>query len=449
MRTSTRFVLIVFVALAAARPSSAALTRIGAAAAVAGGVTATSEGEAVGHVLSSGKPVFLNDHVVSDAKGRLQVLLLDETVFTLGANADMVLDEFVYDPNTNAGKVTARVVSGAFRFVTGKMAAKDPGQMKVKAGVATIGIRGTIVACSVTAQGTTCVLLGPGQNTSGSDRVGSIRVESEGRTVEINRAGFATVVEVGRPPSPPFRLAPDAVRTMFGALAGAPPSNHDQQGKEGDNKVVVDEAKMKVISTILALADTNADLNKAQNNSSLTNTASQESTRENGATSGISSWEDLRVLTGAATYSGSGTYSFTSAANSLAQTGNWEFHLNVDFTNRTVGGMTTGTTGSSSSYLRATSGPVAYPTNLNPSSDWSRTSFDSLTGNATLTQKSSSTPGPGEIQGNNSAFDGTKIQFNTVDRTAAHEVQVDMQYSSTNGTASGTAKAPCTNTLTP
>ena len=440
MRTSAHFFLVLFVSFAVAWPSSAALTRIGAAAAVAGGVTATSEGEAVGHVLSSGKPVYLNDHVVSDAKGRLQVLLLDETVFTLGPNADMVLDEFVYDPKTDAGKVTARVVSGAFRFVTGKMAAKDPGQMKVKAGVATIGIRGTIVACSVTPQGTTCVLLGPGQGTTGSDRVGSIRVESEGRTVEINRAGFATVVEVGKPPSPPFRLAPDAVKAMFGTLSAAPPSEKQQQGKEGDTKVVLDEAKVKVISTILALGDTNADLNKAQNNSSLTNTASQENTRESGATSGISSWDDLRALTGMATYSGNGTYQST-LLTAGSGGGNWRFSLNVNFTDRTVGGMTTGTTGSSLSSLHIDDGPLS-----GHSSEWySAVSFGSLAGNAVLTQGS----GAGQIRGSNSEFDGTKIQFNTVDGTAAHEAQVDMQLSVPNGTATGTAKAPCTRTLTP
>ena len=47
------------------------------------------------------------NHVTTKADSRLQVMLLDETVFTVGPESDMVLDEFVYDPSTNAGKITA------------------------------------------------------------------------------------------------------------------------------------------------------------------------------------------------------------------------------------------------------------------------------------------------------------------------------------------------------
>ena len=108
-----------------------ALTRIGAAAAVHGLVNAQTPGS-VGRVIQSGKPLFLNDHVTTSAEGRLQVLLLDETIFTLGPDSDMVLDEFVYDPSNDSGKITARVTKGLFRFVTGKVARRDPAKMKVK-----------------------------------------------------------------------------------------------------------------------------------------------------------------------------------------------------------------------------------------------------------------------------------------------------------------------------
>ncbi|HOW89553.1 MAG TPA: hypothetical protein PL037_04665, partial [Elusimicrobiales bacterium] len=97
--------VIAFLLLAAASPAFAEAQRIGAAGAVSGGVKALSAGDAVGRIVESGKPIFLNDHVITDGKGRLQVMLLDETVFTIGPNSDMVLDEFVYDPATSAGKV--------------------------------------------------------------------------------------------------------------------------------------------------------------------------------------------------------------------------------------------------------------------------------------------------------------------------------------------------------
>src|SRR5579883_1865052 len=130
---------------AASGQSQTGLTLIGAAGGVKGGVKAVAPNAAVGRIVESGKEIYLNDHVTTDPNGHLQVLLLDETVFTLGPSADMVLDTFVYDPNTNAGEVSARVVRGAFRFVTGQVARAHPQNMKVGLAVGTIGVRGTVV----------------------------------------------------------------------------------------------------------------------------------------------------------------------------------------------------------------------------------------------------------------------------------------------------------------
>ncbi|MBI5882485.1 MAG: FecR domain-containing protein, partial [Elusimicrobia bacterium] len=140
MKTSI-FMIVLFCASSV----DAQLTRIGAAAAVRGTVSAVAPGQTVGRIMSSGKEVYLRDAVTTDAQGRMQVMLLDETVFTIGPNSSLVLDEFVYDPGTGAGKMTARVTKGVFRFVTGKIARETPSNMRVKLPVGVIGIRGTIV----------------------------------------------------------------------------------------------------------------------------------------------------------------------------------------------------------------------------------------------------------------------------------------------------------------
>ena len=51
------------------------------------------------------------------------------TIFTLGKNSDIVLDEFVYDPTTSLGKMTANVAKGTFRWVTGKIHGNQPGNI--------------------------------------------------------------------------------------------------------------------------------------------------------------------------------------------------------------------------------------------------------------------------------------------------------------------------------
>ncbi|TPW17022.1 MAG: hypothetical protein FD126_3743, partial [Elusimicrobia bacterium] len=69
---------------AAAQAGAAQLVRIGAAAAVKGRVEALAPvSGAVGRIMQSGKEVYANDKVTTDDQGRLQVLLIDETTFTL------------------------------------------------------------------------------------------------------------------------------------------------------------------------------------------------------------------------------------------------------------------------------------------------------------------------------------------------------------------------------
>jgi len=118
--------------------------RIGAAAAIRGEVYwLTSDGRKV--PITPGSAVYSGARIVTGDNARMQVLLLDETVFTVGANSDMVLDEFVYDTDSSAGKVSVKVSKGIFRFVTGKVAPKDPEHLKVTLPVGAIGIRGTDV----------------------------------------------------------------------------------------------------------------------------------------------------------------------------------------------------------------------------------------------------------------------------------------------------------------
>lgn len=91
----------------------------------------------------------LNAHVTTGPGGHLQILLRDETVFTLSAGSDMILDDFVYDPNTGAGKFAATVIHGLFRFVTGRLAPHTPDNFKIKIPIGFTGPRGTDFAIEV------------------------------------------------------------------------------------------------------------------------------------------------------------------------------------------------------------------------------------------------------------------------------------------------------------
>ena len=99
-------------------------TQAGVAAAVEGKVKATTPPEKTAHVLKSGDKIFMGDKIETGANGQLQILLLDQTVFTLGPLSSVTIDEFVYDPGNTEDK--AGMVKGIFRAVSGKVTQQKP-----------------------------------------------------------------------------------------------------------------------------------------------------------------------------------------------------------------------------------------------------------------------------------------------------------------------------------
>jgi FecR-like protein len=103
------------------------------------------------------------ERILTSPNSRLQVLLPDETVFTLGPNSDMRIDEFVYDPNTSAGKMTAHLAKGIFRFVTGKVQTNRYDSLKIWVPrLGCLGFRGTDVQANVAPSGAGYILLRTG-----------------------------------------------------------------------------------------------------------------------------------------------------------------------------------------------------------------------------------------------------------------------------------------------
>ena len=47
-------------------------------------------------------------------KGQTQMLFVDQSALTIGPNSDLVLDEFVYDPNTETGTIVMSATKGLF-----------------------------------------------------------------------------------------------------------------------------------------------------------------------------------------------------------------------------------------------------------------------------------------------------------------------------------------------
>lgn len=118
---------------------------IGAVTRLTGSATAIRNGVSI--QLNMGDKVNKGDVVQAGADSSLGITFIDGTVFGLSANARMVLNEMVYDPNGSNNSSLLSLVQGTITFVAGETAKK--GDMRVDTPVATMGIRGTAVLVEI------------------------------------------------------------------------------------------------------------------------------------------------------------------------------------------------------------------------------------------------------------------------------------------------------------
>lgn len=157
----------------------------------------------------SGMDVFLDDRIQTGAGARLQVLLLDETVFTVGPESDLVIDRFVYDPDTGAGEMAGSMTTGFLRYVSGAVGENNPENVTIDTPAATIGIRGTalLIAEIPDEPGSYwCGVLGPGRDNNSLSRPGGCFVSNEFGSTEVLREGFGARFTAGQAPGAPERL---------------------------------------------------------------------------------------------------------------------------------------------------------------------------------------------------------------------------------------------------
>jgi trimeric autotransporter adhesin len=139
-----------------------------------------------------GDNVIYNERIETSGSGLVQVLLVDGSTFTVGANSNLVIDEFVYDPNSGSGKLVATFGKGVARFVGGKLS-KKRGGVTVNTRVGTIGIRGGIANFNLTPASPVISLLFGKDLTFTSPDGKTARVYKAGYTMEIGPDGTAQV----------------------------------------------------------------------------------------------------------------------------------------------------------------------------------------------------------------------------------------------------------------
>jgi len=157
-----------------------------AAAQVVGKVTRVQKQAQVGSTpAANGTPVSMNQVIRTGAGARLRITFRDGTSLTLGENARIVVNRYVYNPASSTGVLALNASRGAFRFATGKISTMSNKKVTVTTPVATLGVRGTEFWSGTV----------PGYNTHGVlllSKTGKVDVRNRAGSVTLSRQGEGT-----------------------------------------------------------------------------------------------------------------------------------------------------------------------------------------------------------------------------------------------------------------
>ena len=154
-------------------------------------------------VLKKGSDVEFKDNVRT-GDGDVGIKFVDETNVAVSPHSSLIIDEFIYDPNSRSGsKLVMNIALGTVRYASGNIAKLNRQNVDIRTPTARIGVRGTAFSMTVDEIGKSLVILLP--NADGT--VGEIEVESAAGIVIMNQAFQATTVGMAESkPSKPVIL---------------------------------------------------------------------------------------------------------------------------------------------------------------------------------------------------------------------------------------------------
>lgn len=157
-------------------------------------------------VAQKGTGLEMND-VISTAKTRLGLTFEDDTKVSITEQSKLMIDDFVYDPNSKAGKLAMRVALGTVSYASGNVAKNNRENVRLRTPTATISVRGTDFTMTVDEIGRSLVILlptCPDPKKPEECFTGAIEVATDVGSVILNQAFQATVVAsaAGMPSEP-------------------------------------------------------------------------------------------------------------------------------------------------------------------------------------------------------------------------------------------------------
>lgn len=165
---------------------------------------------------AKGTGVEMND-AIKTQQGKVGITFEDDTKVQVNENSKLIIDDFVYDPKSKAGKLGAKIALGTVRYASGQIAKNSPQNVALNTPTATISVRGTDFTASVDEVGASTIILLPScpedrrtrtvKDIEVNCKTGEISVETDVGIVILTQPFQATkVTSRSLPPTKPVTL---------------------------------------------------------------------------------------------------------------------------------------------------------------------------------------------------------------------------------------------------
>lgn len=144
-------------------------------------------------IVGEGTGINMND-AITTTKSKLMLTFEDDTRVSVTQQSKLVIDDFIYDPNSGTGKLAMNVAMGTVRYASGAIARNSRENVRLRTPTATIAVRGTDFTMTVDEIGRSLVILLPSCPTPTTCYTGEIDVSTDIGMVTLNQAFQATVV---------------------------------------------------------------------------------------------------------------------------------------------------------------------------------------------------------------------------------------------------------------
>ena len=198
--------------------------------------------------LKAGDKIYLNETIYAGASSGTQILLLDQSTFTVGEDSEVVMDTFVFDPETNDGKIVASVKQGSLKVISGLISKKNPDSLTVEVPEGTLGSRGTEFQTIVSKGKTDTLLIGPGKNNTLGMRPGAVLVGNKFGQTLLNNPYSTTSMTKNKAPGQAKRITKNQLKKFNKKMKALRVAKLTPDEAKAERKVIRKELKKELKS---------------------------------------------------------------------------------------------------------------------------------------------------------------------------------------------------------